>query len=363
MAVREVRKIEHTKDGRKWIYEVVVNGTRHKSKKYFTKKEAQDAEREYYNNQIKIGNQSLMSLYDLFLAHQEYQKDKVKITTLSNYSKRMKHFNSIKDYKLDELNIKHIEEWKQEMNSKNLEVGTKNDLLKYLKCVLNFGTKWYDFNFSSLYNKIKNFSDPNALPKEMNIYTYDEFKQFISVENDLKYKTLFETLYYLGLRRGELRGLTWKAIDINKKEISIYQNIVNVDGEGYWRLTTPKTKTSNRKLPIPNVLLDDLIKLKESQKDIIDFNDNWFVFGGLKPIGADAMLRRKNRDADLAKLKRIRLHDFRHSCASLLISKGAHTVMVAKYLGHSKTDITLDCYVHMFATDLDQVVEAIDCLN
>lgn len=64
-----------------------------------------------------------------------------------------------------------------------------------------------------------NFNDPNELPKEMEFYTYEEFKKFISVEEDIKWICLFKVLYYCGLRRGELRGLTWKNIDLEQDKI------------------------------------------------------------------------------------------------------------------------------------------------
>ena len=146
MAVREVPKKEQTKDGRKWIYEVRYEGKRYKSKKFLTKREALAAERDFFIEQKKIGNQSLMTLGDLFEDHYNYQKDKVKETTLSNYGKKIKHFDLIKDIKLDKLNIHDIENWKKEMNSKNLATRTKNDLYKYLKSVLNFAIKEYNFN-------------------------------------------------------------------------------------------------------------------------------------------------------------------------------------------------------------------------
>ena len=329
MAVREVSKNEQTKDGRKWVYELRYEGKKYKSKRYLTKKEALAAERDFYVEKEKIGNQSLMTLDDLFEEHYKYQKDKVKETTLTNYGKKVKYFDSIRDIKLDKLNIHDIEKWKQEMNSRNLATRTKNDAMKYLKSALNFATKWYDFNFSSLYNKMVNFTNPNEMPKEMEFYTYDEFKQFISVEEDLKFRTLFETLYFCGLRRGELRGLTWKYVDFDRKEISIVKNVVNVRGDdGFWQVTTPKTKSSVRQIPIPNVLLNDLKLLKEKCEQYYGFNEDYFVFGDVAPIHPHTMKLRKKRNADLAGLKEIRLHDFRHSCASLLINNGANIVMV-----------------------------------
>ena len=59
---------------------------------------------------------------------------------------------------------------------------------------MNFGTKWYDLNFVKIYNKMTNFTNPNEMSKEMLFFTYEEFKSFISVEEDILYKTMYETL-------------------------------------------------------------------------------------------------------------------------------------------------------------------------
>ena len=364
MAVREVSKSEQTRDGRKWVYEIRYEGKRIKSRKYFTKKDALAAERKFFIEKEKIGNQSLMTLGDLFEEHYKYQQDKLKQTTLINYGKKNKNFDSIKNIKLDKLKIQDIEKWKQEMNSRNLATRTKNDLMKYLKSALNFGTKWFDFNFSSVYNKIENFTNPNEMPKEMLFYTFEEFKAFISVEKDLKYKTAFETLYFCGLRRGELLGLVWRNIDFSRKEINVVQNVINAKGEyGHWNVTTPKTRTSRRQIPIPEVLLDDLKLLKKECEKYYGFNDNWFVFGDVAPLNSGMLRCRKNQNAANAGIKQIRLHDFRHSCASLLINNGASIILVAKYLGHAKIDETLNTYSHMFKNKLDDIVNTINKLN
>lgn len=283
MAVRQVPEKNWTKDGRKWMFEIRVkdnNGKKHhyRSKMFLTKKEAQKAEREYINDIEKNNIKESMTLGDLMNEHFEYQKDKVKYTTQHNYKMKLSHFVSLVDIKISDLNIDDIEKWKEEINNKLTPAGTllatrtKNDLFKYLKSILNYGTKWHDFNFASMYNKMTNFNNPNELPKEMEFYTYEEFKKFISVEDDIRFKTLFETLYYCGLRRGEIRGLTWNNIDFDRKELSIKQNVVNVSGDsGYWLITTPKTKTSMRIIPMPNNLVSDMKLLKEESKKNIWF--------------------------------------------------------------------------------------------
>ena len=128
--------------------------------------------------------------------------------------KRRQHLEMFDDIKLIDLNISHFEVWKKKINSLKMETSTKNDLYKYLKCILNYGSKWYNYNFTSMYNKMTNFTDPNEMPKEMSFWTKEEFDKFISVETDLQFKSAFETLFYCGLRSGELRGLTWNDIDL-----------------------------------------------------------------------------------------------------------------------------------------------------
>lgn len=91
---------------------------------------------------------------------------------------------------------------------RNKAVKSKNHYHKFLKEFLNYGTKYHAFNFTFVYNKIERFTNPNVAPKEMDYYTYEEFKKFIACEDDLKFICVFEILYYCGLRRGELRGLT-----------------------------------------------------------------------------------------------------------------------------------------------------------
>ncbi|MDD2505456.1 MAG: site-specific integrase [Bacilli bacterium] len=254
------------------------------------------------------------------------------------------------------------EEWKKQMNNLDLATRTKNDLFKYLKSVLNFGSKWYDFNFNSMYNKMTNFNNPNEMPKEMEFWTYEEFNKFISVEGDIKFKALYETLYYCGCRSGEVRGITWKDIDFKNKELSINKNIIeNIDGNKFL-VSTPKTKSSIREIPIPDKLIDDLIKLKVIQKSIFGFTEEWYVFGSFEPLGKSVMRDRKNNNCKLAGVKQIRIHDFRHSCASLLINNGANITMVAKYLGHTKIDETLNTYAHMFKNKLGEIVDTINNL-
>ena len=78
---------------------------------------------------------------------------------------------------------------------------------------------------------------------------------------------------------------------------------------------------------------------------------------------SNAIANRKNRNCKLAGVPQIRIHDFRHSCASLLVNKGDNVQVVAKYLGHTKVEETLKTYSHLFTSTLDDIVAVIDNLD
>ena len=111
------------------------------------------------------------------------------------------------------LNWDLYQKWRSQMN--------KTDIQKFIKQVINFAEKQWDFNLRKFYNKLEPFKTPGALKKEIDFYERKEFFKFISVVDDLRYKCFFKLLYYYGLRRSEARGLQWKHIDFNNKTLTV----------------------------------------------------------------------------------------------------------------------------------------------
>ena len=114
---------------------------------------------------------------------------------------------------------------------------------------------------------------------------------------------------------------------------------------------------------MPQILTNDLKMMKYEAEKSPGFNDNYFVAGDLFPTCSNTLTHHKNMNCKLANAKQIRLHDFRHSCASLLVNKGANVQVVAKYLGHTKVEETLKTYSHLFTSTLDEVIAVIDNLD
>lgn len=207
-----------------------------------------------------------------------------------------------------------------------------------------------------------NTNKDKTIKKEMEFYTLEEYKLFRSVIPDLEWRVFFDCLYYLGLRQGELQALTWNDIGFNKKEVSITKTLTTkIKGEK-WTISTPKTNNSIRLLPLPKNVLNGLKTLYNEATKYKYFEKDLFVFGMIQPFKETNIQKHKNKYCDLSGLKRIRVHDFRHSCASLLINQGASISLVSKYLGHGSIKITLDTYTHLYKNELETITNQINNL-
>ena len=169
------------------------------------------------------------------------------------------------------------------------------------------------------------------------------------------------TTLLLWIKNWWIKRITWKDIDFENKTVTINKQITKQLSRGNWRFVPPKTQKSNRVLPLTKLLINELKTLKECDDDVLLwFNDKFFVVGDIAPAINNRFSDRKNKNCKLAGVKQIRLHDFRHSCASLLVNNGANITVVAKYLGHTKIEETLNTYTHLFNSALNEVVNLID---
>ena len=371
MSVRQLKENKRTRDGRSWVfiqYSKGLDGKRHQyqSQAYFTKHEATKAELEYLDKYKDVEVNPHMTFKEAYTLYYEYQKDKIKDSTLKTYRDRIKYMGLLDNIELVNLNWEHYQKWRSQMNKTNLCDKYKTDIQKFIKQVLNFAEKQWDFNLRKFYNKLEPFKTPGAIKKEMDFYEPQEFFQYISVIDDLRDKCLFETLYYCGLRRSEARGLQWRHIDFKNHTLTIAQQVLNLAGNNAsssWYIASPKTESSNRTIPVPEVLLKDLAELKKSNERFSKFKQTWFVFGDDTPITYHQIYSRNNNYCKKAGLRHIRIHDFRHSCASALISAAAPITAVSNYLGHSETTETLETYTHLVKKDYANVPKFFDSLE
>ena len=185
----------------------------------------------------------------------------------------------------------------------------------------------------------------------MLFWTKEEYLKFADVMMDkpMIYYA-FEMLYWCGLREGEMLALTPADFDFDKGTVTVSKSYQRINGED--KITTPKTEKSNRTIAMPQFLVDEI---QEYISMIYGVQPDQRIF----PISKSALHREMDRGSKEVGIKRIRIHDLRHSAISLLIDMGFSATAIADRMGHESIDITYN-YAHMFPS---RQTEMADKLN
>lgn len=323
-----------------------------------TKKMAKLAEEEFVDNYTKLPSENITFL-ELWKNYEEFAKLKLKA---QSYRKLVSKFNNhilpyFKDYRINEITPKVYLEWQKKIIKKGYSYKYKTSLHGAMVTILNYAIKFYGLK-ENVASKIGNFSRGDELPKEMKIWSFEEFNKFMSVIDDILYKKFFETLYYTGIRVGECNALTWN--DFKDGYLFINKTISKEMVNGKRVINTPKTNSSIRKVKLDDYLNSSISDLKKYYKDVIGFKESWYIFGGIKPLAPTTIDRKMKKYCEISGIKKIRIHDIRHSHTSLLISKNAKITAVSKRLGHSNISTTLNTYSHLLPSDEDEAIQSIN---
>lgn len=356
-----------TKDGRKFYYKIsyTVDGKRAQivSKNYKTKKEAEKEEANKLLELNKVPRSAITynQVARVFLAE---KKSRLKSQSYDRLETMLNHFLvTVGDVPINQLTLAKYQQALSVIDSftyhgKPLKNSYKNKLIRTFKQLISFAEKRYDLT-TNIPNKIDNYT--NEQKEEMQFLTYDEFNSFLSVIDDETYRAFFICLYFMGLRCGEANGLQWENVDLTNNTLSVKQtvNTKKKMADGY-EITTPKTKSSYRTLPMPQIVSNAFLGLYDKQVAHPDYSLQRFVFGFYKPIPESTLQKVKNSYFKVAGMPPIRIHDFRHSCASYLINNGATPLLVSKWLGHSNVSMTLNTYSHLWKNELTDIVNLIN---
>lgn len=337
---------------------------------YARKKDAEQGYLDYikkYQEEQKIINPDKNILErnfeDVFEEYCNYKKTKLKDSTFYELNKiKEKHILPyFKNFKIKEIDKLKILNWQNSLT--NYSFCYKSRLRVMLYSFYKYLFLYYDVD--NVVARVETFKKPNT-KSEMQIWTWDEFQKFINTfENDLTYKTFFTYLYYTGCRLGEALAIDYNSLNFNENTINITKSVT---GKVYqkesinttYAVTSPKNQSSFRKILMPQVLKEQLILYL---KQYPDAKQSMFFFGFNKPLDDHTIYRRLQKHTTIAENKSIRVHDLRHSHASLLIQQGANVVLVAKRLGHSNTQQTLNTYAHLFPNSEQELVEKINNLT
>lgn len=265
------------------------------------------------------------------------------------YSTYLKHFHCyeshLKEYFQDKyitkIKVTDILNWKNNINSKDLSLAYKRGIFITLSAILNYGVKYYNLNnnVARIEGNFKRMQ--NQKKKEMKFITDKQFQQAITFETNLYYFTVYNLLFYSGIRRGEMLALNIDDINFANNTIRINET---VNPKISMIPTPPKTNKSNRIIPVD-------IKLMNLLKKVIDNGvpEDGYIF--LHYIKLTTLQRRSNsmlKKIGFLENEYIRIHDYRHSFASFCINNGVEIQELSDYMGHENISVTWNIYSHMY---------------
>lgn len=207
---------------------------------------------------------------------------------------------------------------------------------------------------------------PSVTREEVQPWSPEEAGQFLGVSAEHRLYALFAVGVALGLRRGELLGLRWSDVDLDERVVRVRQNVQRLPEVGMV-YGTPKTGKSRRTIPLPARSVKVLRAHRARQAaEVLALGPGWTESGLVFTSSVGTVVEPRNlsrlfdRLIAAAGVRRIRFHDLRHTCASLLLAQGVPPRVVMDVLGHSQMAITMDLYSHVMPTALREAADAID---
>ena len=346
------------KDGDKW--RVIYRYTNYKGERKQTQKRGFATKREAvaWEHEVMLKSESKldMTFASFFEIYEEDKKKRVKENTWESKSHviRTKILPYFGERKIAEIEPKDVIAWQNELlayKGENGEVYSPTYLKTIhaqLSAIFNHAIRYYHLPSNPAQKAGSMGSEEH---KEMLFWTKEEYLKFADVMMDkpLSYYA-FEMLYWCGIRMGELLALTPKDFDFEKQTLTINKSYQRLNGRDV--ITTPKTKKSNRVIKMPKFLCEEM---QEYIGMLYEVNENDRLF----PITKHYLHHEMDRGAKLAGVKRIRIHDLRHSAISLLIEMGFSALAIAERVGYESIDITYR-YAHLFPTKQTEMANKLD---
>ena len=337
-----------------FYYTDFTGSKRKKMKRGFAKK--RDA-LEYERRFLLQKNADLNMTFGEFVEiYREDKKERIRENTWESKNNMIdtKILPYFKDRVISEIEPKDVIAWQNKIMGIRQKDGTPYSPT-YLKSVHSQLSAI--FNHAVRYYKLK--QNPAEIAgnmgkethKEMLFWTKDEYLKFAEAMMDkpISYYA-FEVLYWCGIREGELLALTPADFDFKRSTLTINKSYQRLKGRDV--VTGPKTPKSNRTIKIPQFLADEIQDYLRSLYGV-EMTDRLF------PITKNYLHREMDRGAAAAGVKRIRIHDLRHSHVSLLIEMGFSAVAIAERVGHESIDITFR-YAHLFPTRQTEMADKLD---
>jgi integrase len=277
-------------------------------------------------------------------------KPRVRPLTYAGYKVNVeKHLiPSLGKIRLDQLTPLHVQQMMNDRLSRGLSTKSVAYMQQVLRTALGLAVKWdmVSRNVARLVDR------PRIERKPINPLTPDEARRFLAAIRGHRLDALFSVALALGLRQGEALGLHWNDIDFSAGTLRVSHQLQRIGGK--LTLVAPKTEKSRRTLVLPAMIVE---RLREHEKRQAaerlwsgsKWNETGLVFANRngEPTQARHVIEQFHEALRDAGLRRIRFHDLRHSCGTLLLVQGVSPRVVMEVLGHSEIALTMNAYSHV----------------
>ncbi len=326
------------------------NNVKKKKEGFKLKREAQDYERDFIKQQSGSCDMLFKDMVTLYL---QDKKVKLKPTTYINKEFLIKNklLPIFGDKAVNEITANDVRMWHNSLLKDNDYKPTYlRKLNTQLSAIMGFAVKYYSLSQNPV-TLCEGIGKGRA--NAMQFWTVDQYKQFRGTIQDNKSLLLsFDILFWTGMRCGELTALTWNDINFTQKKISINKTHSRINGQDI--ITTTKTDKSTRIVDIPPFLCDSI---QEYYNSLYDKSNDTVI------LHSKYTLYRALAAAEKTGLPHIRIHDLRHSHASLLIDLGFSPLAIADRLGHEKVQTTLEVYGHLYPSKQNEIVQKLQELK
>ena len=339
---------------RSQFYYTDWTGKRHKKNKrgFKTKREAQQFEAEYVRAAKADMDMTLASFTEIYFKDKEVE---LKQRSLRNkrYMIRTHVIPYLGEKKMNEITPADIISWQK-------AIKENNDFSEaYLRILQNQVTALF-IHAARIYSlkenpckKVKKMGRSDG--RSIVFWTLSEYKRFIDTfAKESMHYVMFEILFWTGMREGELLALTKKDIDLGQQQIKVSKTYYRMKKEDV--ITAPKTDNSVRTIAIPQFLADEI---KAYYDRLYKYPEDARLF----PVVAEAVQHVMKYHIEKAGVKKIRVHDLRHSHCAYLINQGVQPLIIKERLGHKDIKITLNTYGHLYPSEQKKVASLLDRLG
>ena len=314
---------------------------------------------------VPASRYTVKTLFDEYI---EAKKHDVRETSLDKTRRILNRYvlPYVETIKIDKLNNTVIQNWKNSINGLGLKIQTRRNIFGEFRAMMNYAVRM-EYIIKNPLCAAGNFKDAYNISSQedkLRYYTPEQFQKYIACARknavtltDWGYYVFFNIAFYTGMRKGEINALKWSDIEGDTIHVrrSIAQKLKGGDRE-----TPPKNKSSYRTLQMPVPLIQILNEHKARQASLNLYSEDARVCGSINCLRDSSISNRNIQFAKEAGLEPIRIHDFRHSHASLLANEGINIQEIARRLGHSNIEITWNTYAHLYPREEERAVAVLN---